>query len=184
MRIVNLGSGRGADQVMVGTVVKPHGIRGEIKMLPVGRLETMPQGRKVTLADPLSGSTRVFVLEKSGSHDRLLILRLQGLADRDSAEMLRGWEVRVARAAIPPLDGNAVYWHELEGVQVRTNEGRTLGTAQQLMHNGAQEVLVVQGDYGREYLIPVVEEFISHREANGALVVTPAPGLLELNENT
>lgn len=182
MRIVNLGPRRGADQVMVGTVVKPHGIRGEIKVLTAGRIETIPKSREVALADPVSGRILLFAMEGSGSHERLLILRLQGLVDRDSAEALRGWEVRVARPALPPLDANAAYWHELEGVQVRTGEGRTLGTAQQLMHNGAQEVLVVQGGYGREYLIPVVEEFISHRAADGALVVTPPPGLLEMNE--
>ena len=142
----------------------------------------MPKSREVTLADPASGSTRVLVLEKSGSHERLLILRLQGLADRDSAEALRGREVWMARAALPPLDASAVYWHELEGSPVQDAEGRSLGVAQALMHNGAQEVLVVQGEYGREYLIPVVEEFISHREADGALVVTPPPGLLEMNE--
>ncbi len=184
MRIVNLGPGRGADQVMVGTVVKPHGIRGEIKVLPAGRFDALPRFREATLVDPTSGSTRQVVLEKSGSHERLLILCLQGLVDRDAAERSRGWEVRVARAAIPPLDANAAYWHELEGAVVKTGEGRTLGKAQELMHNGAQEVLVVQGDYGREYLIPVVEEFISHREADGALVVTPPPGLLEMNEST
>ena len=184
MRIVNLGPRRGADQVMVGTVVKPHGIRGEIKVLPAGRFEAMPPCREVTLADPASGSTRLLAMEKSGSHERLFILRLQGLADRDSAEALRGWEVWVARAAMPPLDANAAYWHEVEGSPVKTADGRTLGQAQHLMHNGAQEVLVVQGDYGREYLIPVVEEFISHRAADGALVVTPAPGLLEMNEGT
>ncbi|MEW6594838.1 MAG: ribosome maturation factor RimM [Thermodesulfobacteriota bacterium] len=181
MRIVNLGPARGADQVMVGTVVKPHGIRGEIKVLPAGRADALPQFREVTLADPASGSIRQVVIEKSGSHERLLILRLQGLADRDSAERLRGWEVRAARAVMPPLDANAAYWHELEGAPVMTAEGRHLGAARELMHNGAQEVLVAQGEYGREYLIPVVEEFISHRSADGTLVVTPPPGLLEMN---
>lgn len=184
MRIVNLGPRRGADQVMVGTVVKPHGIRGEIKVLPAGRFEAMPPCREVTLVDPAGNRSRQVAVEKSGSHERLLILRLQGLADRDSAEALRGWEVRVARTALPPVAADAAYWHELEGVTVLTAEGRTLGKAQELMHNGAQEVLVVQGDYGREYLIPVVEEFISHRAADGSLVVTPPPGLLEMNEGT
>lgn len=181
MRIVNLGPRRGADQVLLGTVVKPHGIRGEIKVLPAGRFEALPPCREVTLADPASGRTRLMAIEKSGSHERLLILRLQGIADRDSAEALRGWEVWVARTAMPPLDKDATYWHEVEGAAVTTTEGRQLGKAQELMHNGAQEVLVVQGEYGREYLIPVVEEFISHRTADGTLVVTPPPGLLEMN---
>jgi 16S rRNA processing protein RimM len=183
LRIVNLGPRRGADQVMVGTVVKPHGIRGELKVFPAsGRPEDLQTYRRVALVDPASGRTRLFDIVKSGSHDRFALLGLQGLTDREGAEALRGWEVRVERQVIPSLDADACYWHELAGVAVVTDEGRTLGVAQDLMHNGAHEVLVVQGEYGREYLIPVAEAFIAHRDAAGALVVTPPPGLLEMNE--
>ena len=183
MRLVNLGPRRGADQVLIGTVVKPHGIRGELKVLPAGSLaEGLPKFRAVTLADPAGGATRLFDIEKIASHERQILLRLKGLADRDAAEALRGWEVRVAVTELPPLPADAVYWHELEGLAVVTSEGRMVGTAHSLMHNGAQELLVVRGDYGREYLIPVVEEFLSHRAADGSLVIAPPPGLLEMNE--
>ncbi|MEW6502211.1 MAG: ribosome maturation factor RimM [Thermodesulfobacteriota bacterium] len=183
MLLVNLGPRRGADQVLIGTVVKPHGIRGEIKVLPAGsRAEELPRFRAVTLADPARGTAKLFDIERISSHERQILLRLKGLADRDAAEALRGWEVRVALCEMPPLSADAMYWHELEGVAVMTAEGRRVGTAHGLMHNGAQEVLVVRGDYGREYLVPVVEEFLSHRAADGSLVIAPPPGLLELNE--
>ena len=183
MRIVNIGAGRDG-QVVIGTVARPHGIKGEIKVLPAsGRPDDLKVYREVALVDPASGRTRLFDIVAASHHERTAILKLKGLLDRDGAEALRGWEVRVERRQIPALAPGDCYWHDLEGLTVVTDAGRAIGVVRDIMSTGAHDVLVVRGDRGREYLIPVADGFISHRdEAHGALVITPPPGLLEMNE--
>lgn len=183
MRVVHLGAGRGG-QVMIGAVVKPHGIRGEIKVYPVsGRPDDLKAYREVVLVDPASGRTRLFDIIGSSSHDKLAIVKLAGINDRDGAEALRGWEVRLERLQLRPLAADEYYWHELEGLTAVTGEGRLVGVVSAVMNTGAHDILVVRGEFGREYLIPMEPEFIARRdEARRELVITPPPGLLEMNE--
>ena len=183
MRLVNIGAGRDG-QVAIGTVVRPHGIKGELKVLPAsGRPDDLKAYREVVLVDPASGRTRLFDIIAASRHEKLAILKLKGLHDRDGAEALRGWEVRVGLDQVAPLPTGDSYWHELAGLAVVTDAGRAVGVVSDLMHTGAHDVLVVNGDGGREYLIPVAAGFISHRDAaQGILVITPPPGLLEMNE--
>lgn len=79
---------------------------------------------------------------------------LDGIDTRDAAEALRGAEIRVNRADLPPAGENEWYWADLEGLEVRNLEGQALGRVHSLMATGANDVLIVQGD--RRRLIPFV----------------------------
>ena len=77
---------------------------------------------------------------------------LQGVDTRDAAEALRGAEVCVDRAALPPAGEDEWYWADLEGLEVRNLNGQSLGQVSGLMATGANDVLIVEGD--RRRLIP------------------------------
>ena len=65
-----------------------------------------------------------------------------------------GREIAVERDQLPELANDEYYWTDLEGLQVRTCAGVTLGRVDHLLATGANDVLVVQGE--REHLIPFV----------------------------
>ncbi len=79
---------------------------------------------------------------------------LDGIDTRDAAEALRGAEIRVNRADLPPAGKDEWYWADLEGLEVRNLEGQPLGRVHGLMATGANDVLIVQGE--RRRLIPFV----------------------------
>ena len=79
---------------------------------------------------------------------------LDGIETRDAAEALRGAEIRVNREDLPAAGENEWYWADLEGLEVRNLEGRSLGRVHGLMATGANDVLIVQGE--RRRLIPFV----------------------------
>ena len=79
---------------------------------------------------------------------------LDGIDTRDAAEELRGAEIRVNRADLPPAGDNEWYWADLEGLEVQNVEGRPLGRVHGLMATGANDVLIVEGE--RRRLIPFV----------------------------
>lgn len=89
-------------------------------------------------------------------HRRGLVVKLEGLNDREAAAGLSGAEISVSRSAMPRPGAQEFYWADLVGAEVVTRKGVTLGTVDHLMATGANDVLVVLGE--RERLIPFVED--------------------------
>ena len=81
-----------------------------------------------------------------------LACRLENVDTREAAEALKGAEIHVDRAALPPADADEWYWADLEGLEVRNLDDECLGDVTGLMATGANDVLIVQGE--RRRLIP------------------------------
>ena len=94
------------------------------------------------------------------------IASLEGVNDRNAAELLRGHDIMVPKSALPALDDGEFYWDDLVGCTVRTqdDEGNALdlGTVNYLLETGANDVLVVRASEtsidNRERLIPYIED--------------------------
>ena len=169
--------------VMIGEIVKPHGIRGEVKVYTYSeRPENFSHYKQVVLQAPAGDGTTVYKVVKSRVQGKLAILQLEGLASREAAENLQGSSVWLEKTDLPELDGDEYYWHQLLGMRVFTDTGRELGAVAGFFSTRAHDIMAVTGE-GREYLIPVKEEIITEiDDRNGKLVVADFPGLLEGNE--
>lgn len=95
------------------------------------------------------------------AHGDGVVASLAGLDSRDAAAELVGAEIEVDRATLgPALHGVAAgpgspgefFWVDLQGMEVRTQAGASLGVVDQLFETGANDVMVVVGT-GR-HLIP------------------------------
>ena len=93
-----------------------------------------------------------------------LLAQLEGVADRDQADALQGWEIRLPRERLPALEAGGFYWHQLQGLAVRNLQGELLGEVASLLETGANDVLVVQPTDASlddaERLIPYVEKTV------------------------
>ena len=98
------------------------------------------------------GQQQTVKVEKGKRQGKGVIARLQGVEDRNSAELLKGRTIAVRRKDLPALDEDEYYWSDLVGMKVRTTEGIELGSVDYLFATGANDVMVVQGD--RERLVP------------------------------
>lgn len=81
-----------------------------------------------------------------------LRVSLEGVADRDAAEALRGAEILIERAVLPAAAPREHYREDLLGFAVRNTEGVQLGTLQDFLAVPAGAVMVVRGE--REYMVP------------------------------
>ncbi|MGO4780617.1 ribosome maturation factor RimM, partial [Lysobacter sp. 2RAB21] len=77
---------------------------------------------------------------------KFLIATFPDVADRDTVEAMRGTEIYVPRAVLPPPKDGEYYWVDLEGLRVATTEGVSLGTVSHLFATGANDVLVARDD--------------------------------------
>ena len=107
------------------------------------------------------------------------IVQLKGVTDRNSAEELCGLGILVSKDALPRLQEDEFYLHELEGLQVKTEDGAILGKIDSFFHNGVQDLLVINKGKD-EILIPLIPGMITERDEN-SLTIAPPPGLLTLN---
>jgi 16S rRNA processing protein RimM len=165
--------------ILLGTVMRPHGIRGELKVRPYtdtpGNFCRYPRLF-------LSGEDGRAKVEHTDVQARVngntVILRLKECKDRDHAEQFAGMRIWLAAADLPPVEADEFYLHSLEGKRARSVNGQVLGTVVGLLC-GAQDVLVIrEGD--QEYLVPAVRPFIVVIDDDGIVVDLP-PGLLEIN---
>ena len=92
-------------------------------------------------------------------HGKVLVAKLQDVADRTGAEKYKGLLVAVPREHLPPAEEDEYYWSDLIGLAVENQDGDKLGTVDSLLETGANDVLVVKGGHG-ELLIPFIDSVI------------------------
>lgn len=171
------------DLVRVGRVAKAHGIKGELKVHPdFGPPEDFLDYQDVILLYPDTDLRRDFKVSRCRPQANIVILQLENIADRTSAEKFAGCEVWIDKASLAALPKGKHHWHDLIGLQVETEGGRKLGLVQTLFATGGDDILVVLGD-GREYLIPLRKEFLIDTDYDaGIMTVAEVPGLFEIND--
>lgn len=95
-------------------------------------------------------------VEQGRRHGKGVVVKLEGIDDRDAAAKLLNAEVAVDRNELPDTAPGEYYWTDLEGLSVVCLDGTELGRVDHLIETGANDVLVVAGE--RERLIPYIPE--------------------------
>ena len=168
--------------LVVGRVVKAHGITGEVVVDVHTDDPEIRFARGTSLrARSKGGAERRFTVDSSRPHGGRLLVRLDGVADRNGADALRGTLFLVDSSDLPPIeDPDEFYDHQLEGLKVRTTAGVDVGTVAEVLHTAAGELLSVRsGD--REVLVPFVGAIVTSVSlADQVIEIDPPEGLLEL----
>ncbi len=162
--------------VVVGTVGRAHGLRGEVTV----RLSSdFPEERFAPGAVLRAGTVAGERLEVKASRWQgdLLVVAFGGYTDRSRAETLRGTELWT-QVEVGEDDAGDFHDAALVGLEVRT-DGAVRGRIASIVHNPGQDLLVVRSQTG-EYLVPFVTELVPVVDlAAGVVEVVDLPGLFE-----
>jgi len=119
-----------------------------------------------------------FALEGFRLHKGSALLKLEGCHDRAAVEKLRGQLVQIPIEEAMPLEEDEYYEHQIVGLAVWTVGGEYLGTVDEIIFTGSNDVYVVRGE-GREILIPAIENVVLEINlAKGRLIVEMMEGLI------
>jgi 16S rRNA processing protein RimM len=170
--------------LVVGRVVKAHGIAGEV----VVEIRTDDPDTRFAPGSSLrgrpsrGGPESRYVVESVRDHGGRLLVRLDGVADRNAAQALRGTVFIVDSQDLPPIeDPDEFYDHQLEGLQVVTTTGTAVGSVAEVLHTAAGELLSVRTEQG-EVLVPFVSAIVTSVSlAEQRIEIDPPEGLLELS---
>ena len=169
------------EDVVIARIVKARGIRGELACdMETDFPERFDSLEQVTvwMAD---GTRLALTVEDHWFHKGRVILKFEGYDTMTAAQGLVGGRLVRAEADALELEEDEFYVYEVVGLQVVTAEGQQLGTVISLLRTGGTDLLVIEGEDGREHLIPFADDICTEvdREAK-RITVNPPQGLLDL----
>jgi len=158
--------------LVVATVGKPHGLRGEVY---VEARTDLPEQRfaigQVLDTDPDEGPLTVAGARIQNGR---WVLRFEEITDRNDAEALRGVELTIPGADSDEED--AWYSHELVGMAAQLTDGTPVGTIAGIDHGAAHDFLVLKEQSGIKTLIPFVKEIVPQVDKETKMVTLNPPG--------
>lgn len=168
------------EMLRVGTIASTHGIRGEVKVFPTtDDLERFKSLKKCVLD---TGKEQI-ALEVEGVKffKQFAILKFKGFDSINDIEKYRGKDLLVTRDQAVTLAENENFVADLIGLDVVTDAGEHFGKVKDIMATGANDVYVIDGDDGKEYLFPSIKECILDVDLDaGRVTVHIMKGLLDL----
>jgi 16S rRNA processing protein RimM len=164
--------------IKVGQVMRPHGIRGELRVRPLAAdSQALQPGQPVLVRRP-DGSERTQQVTSVRPVTDGLLVQLAEVGDRNAAETMRGVELLVDSDVLPALAGDVYYAFQLVGCRVVDGDGeRDCGQVAAVVDNSAHDLLQVRLDR-RDWLLPFVERYV--RDVDLATRVVRVAGVAEL----
>jgi 16S rRNA processing protein RimM len=159
-------------RVVVGRLGRPHGVRGEVTVLPAGDDRGDFQRGAVLRA----GERDLEVRSARPYRDRGLIVGFAGITDRDAAERLRGVVLTRAVTERPRLERGEFWSSALVGLEAVTPAGILLGRVTGVLTAKLQDRLVVTTPAGVEVQVPFVDDLVADPDG-GRIVIDPPAGL-------
>ena len=156
-------------RLVIGEVLKPQGIRGELKIKTFTDEPENVKGFKTLYIDDVAYKILSFRVGPDGA----AYVGLRGIPDRNAAELFRGKKIEGDREDAPPLEEGRYYIVDILGLSCETEEGEVLGTVTDIT-NLSSDIYTIE-KAGKKILFPAVKDVIKKYDiANGKIVVDKA----------
>ncbi len=163
-------------RICLGVIVGVKGLRGEV------RIKSFTEDpADVDAYGPVTASDgRIFTLSVVGAAQGVVIAQIKGVADRTAAEALKGLELYVDRAALPPAAEGTYYHADLIGAEVVLATGEMLGEVLAFHDYGGGDMMEVKRPGADSVLVPMAGGAVTAIDiAARKVTVDPLPGLFD-----
>ena len=145
----------------VGVITSPHGVVGEVNVFPT--TDDAKRFKRLKEIILVQGKTEKTVeIESVKFFKQMVILKLKGFDDRDAVEKLRQCSLYVPREKAVRLQKDEYFIADLIGLKVLDGDANDeeLGTVEDVMQTGANDVYEIRMKDGRELLLPAIKQCI------------------------
>jgi 16S rRNA processing protein RimM len=160
--------------VKLGVFGAAQGVRGEarVKSFTADPKAIASYG---ALTDGLGGGRFALKFVRALKDD-MIVVRVEGVDDRDAAEALTGVELFARRSQLPPPGEGEYYYHDLIGLKAETPEGESLGAVVALLNFGAGDILEIAPAQGGEtLLLPFNADVVGQVDFDAGKIVVDRP---------
>jgi len=133
--------------VTLAVIIGAHGVGGEVRLKIFAESAASVKAHK-SFND---GALTLTSLRDGNS----VIARFAEIADRTTAERLRGTELTVPRSALPPLGDGEYYHADLIGLPAISTEGEALGHVVAVENFGAGDVIEIERPDKKRFMVPI-----------------------------
>lgn len=164
----------------VGVISSIHGIKGEVKIFPT--TDDIKRFKKLSQVYlDLDTEKKVLDIEQVKFFKNMVILKFKGFDNPDDILKYKGKDLLVSREQAIKLEPDEHFISDLIGLKVVTDEGVEFGTVKDVMQTAANDVYIIDGKDGKEYLFPSIKECILDVNLEkGQVLVHIMDGLLDL----
>lgn len=157
-----------SDKIVLGRISGVFGIKGWVKVFSY-------TGQRDSILDyspwlvRIAGEWKSFKVNDGQVQGKGIIVRLDGVVNREQAQLLVGCDIGVSREQLQALREGEYYWADLIGMSVVTVSGVVLGRVDTLFETGSNDVMVVRGE--RERLVPwIMDDVVKSVSLEGRVI--------------
>jgi len=171
------------EYIRVARIAGSHSLKGGLKIYTVTEIpERFEPGNTVYLKLN-EGYKKFTVSDFRPQKDKMCILQLEGINDRNSADLFKGVDIFIDGASAEKfrtkLEVDAFFYYDIIGCRV-LYKGSDFGTVKDIMEAGSGEILVIEDQKGKSYMVPFVESMVNTERIEDKLIeITPVEGLLD-----
>ncbi len=158
-------------QICIGTIVAPHGVRGDIRILP----QTEHPEQFLDLDYLLLEDGRTLHLTNARFHKRMVLVKCREVNNMNEAELLRDKKVFIRTEDLPELEEGEFYVADLLGCNVIGTDGAQIGELKDVISTGSNDVYVVKTADGKEILVPALKQHVKEINPDERRIVVELP---------
>jgi len=166
----------------IGVITKPQGIRGELRVFPTtddpSRFALLV-GEEILLQQ--GNGTKPYKLLGARQHKGFVLIKLDGISDRNMAETLMRSTILISDEKALPLEDGEYFVRDLVGLNIETETGEHIGSLSRVLNTNANDVYVIEAAEGDSFMIPAIKSVVlSVSLPEKKMVVRLMDGLREL----
>lgn len=159
------------NQIVIGKIVAPHGVRGDLRILPLTEKPEqfldldyllLPNGKKLTV-------------KNARFHKRMVLVTTAEIKSMNEAELLREQEVSIYAEDLPELEEGKFYVADLIGLPVYNEQGEQLGTFKDCLPTGSNDVYAIAVPGQKDILVPALKRYVKVLDPVGKRIVVELP---------
>lgn len=147
------------NMLRVGVISSTHGVRGEVKVYPTTDDVNRFKKLKTVVLD-ISPEPATLHIESVKFFKNMVILKFKEFNNINEIEKYKGKDLWIRRDQAVKLGPDENFIADLIGLSVVTEDGEVFGSLKDVLKTGANDVYIIQGKDGKEYLFPAIKECI------------------------
>ena len=147
------------ENLEIGQIVNTFGIKGFVKVNPfVDDISRFDDLKKVYIKK--QKLIKELEVEEVKYHKNMVLVKFKGIDKVEEAENLRNSYLEVDRENAIELEEGEYFIADLLGLDVITDEEKTLGKLEDIFNTGSNDIYVVKDEAGKQILLPAISEVI------------------------
>ena len=167
------------EYIQIGKIVNTHGVRGEIKIIPLTDDPRRFENLKSVFVNR-NQSRQAYDIKGVRYVKGFVTLSLRGIDNRDEAEKLKELSIEIYEKDAVKLPEGSYFIHDLIGLKAFDEKGDFLGTLCDVIQTGSNDCYSIRPENGNEYLIPAIKSVVLNVDIESKKIVIRIPdGLLD-----